>query len=79
MTKRKVIQFEAVEGAAVSAKIAQVKGMLPTVHFEFKLRGQDDITIEMDLVEAGKFVQEGINAIEAAIPNIPRPRRNQVF
>lgn len=39
----------------------------------------DDIRIYMTLAEASRFVQQGIHAIDAATPRMPRPAANSPY
>lgn len=67
-----------VTGTAARAVISDVKGMLPNIRFVFKTR-EIEWVVEMPLEEAGKFLQQGLNAFSASLPPSPRPARNSLF
>lgn len=73
------VEYEAVEGIAARAMYQAGRGLLPRIRFDFKVNNDTIIVMEMDLADAGKFVQHAIIAIQAATPPIPRPAGNQFF
>lgn len=66
------IEVDSLTASASRAVYQLTPGMLPRIEFTFTTR-DGKITVSMDLDQASRFIQEGINAIEAAVPNIPRP------
>jgi hypothetical protein len=67
-----------VKGFAARAMVATHQGMLPHLRFIFKTE-HAEFVVEMQLEEAGKFLQQGLDAFDAALPRTPRPRRNSIY
>lgn len=66
------IEVDSLTASASRAVYQLPIGMLPRIEFSFTTP-DGKIIVTMDLEQASRFIQEGITAIEAAVPNIPRP------
>lgn len=76
--RRNQIRLEGLSGTATRALYQMPEGMLPKIEFRFKTP-TESVEIEMTIEEATKFIQQGINAIDAATPPIPRPAHYSPF
>lgn len=64
--------MESVKGAAARAIFPLASGMHHTLEFTFEDTDGNSIVISMELGDASKFLQSGLNAFDAAIPKTPR-------
>lgn len=70
---------EGITGTAARAIYQLPQGMLPKIRFVVETRELGVIAFELTLEEAAKFMQQGITAIQAATPRLPRPAANSVY
>ena len=68
-----------VKGTAARSIVPTAPGMLPLIRFTFTDTNKNTFAVEMTLEDAGKFLQQGLDAFDAALPRRPRPARQSMF
>lgn len=75
--KRDRLDFEGISGTATRA-IFQGANALATIQFTIETT-TETLQFELPMVEAAKFLQQGLNAYSAAVPMTPRAPHSQYF
>ncbi|WNO27759.1 hypothetical protein SEA_HUWBERT_112 [Microbacterium phage Huwbert] len=83
-----VMVLQGETATATRAMAAEVRGMLPTLQFKFRVRHGfdakgneefDEVWIEMPMAEAGKFIDQALSSYQAAMPRMPRIARQTQY
>jgi hypothetical protein len=59
-----------VKAIASRAIFAEAQGYLPKIHMTFELENGEQIAFELEIDEAGKFIEQSISAYRAIVPQL---------
>ena len=66
--KQPVYARPVVKAIASRAIFTEAQGMLPKVRMEFQLANGENVAFELELDEAGKFIEQATSAYRAIVP-----------
>lgn len=72
--RRKVIHFDVKSATAARAIFQQGRGAIPKVQFKFLTYDDEEVEFELEMIEAGKMIEQAMSAYNAISPPLKTSR-----